>query len=55
MMPRNELTKEEIKVRIYKLKSSLYDGQEQSQSADWHDGAHNMLNRVLDILDEYRF
>jgi len=24
-----------------------------SEEGSWHDGAHSMLNRVLDILEEY--
>ncbi len=53
-MPRNMITKDEIEVRILKLKNELYDGSWTARDADWHDGAHTMLNRVLNILQEYR-
>ena len=55
MMPKNTLNKDEFKVRVYKLKSSLYDGSHCHKDGQWHDGAHHMLNRMLDMLDEYRY
>lgn len=51
---RGKVTKDEIKVRILKLKNALYNGEFQNKNGDWHDGAHHSLNSVLDILDEYR-
>tara|TARA_B100000035_G_scaffold170589_1_gene145473 strand:- start:159 stop:329 length:171 start_codon:yes stop_codon:yes gene_type:complete len=54
-MPRNHVSKDELKVRIYKLKTSLFEGDEHHRSGDWHDGAHETLNKVLDLLDEYRY
>jgi hypothetical protein len=53
-MPRNSLTKEEMRVRVMKLKQELYSGQYRSWNADRHDGAQYMLNQVLNILEEYR-
>ena len=53
-MPRNVMTKDELKCRVLKLKNELYDGMQQDRNGDWHDGAHHSLNRVLDILQEYR-
>ena len=50
-MPRNELTKDEIKCHVLKLKDELYH-------SGYSDGitflAHEYLNKVLDKLDEYR-
>lgn len=48
------IEKEEIEIRILKLKNELYDGSWSAKNADWHDGAHTMLNRVLEIIQEYR-
>jgi hypothetical protein len=53
-MPRNGMTRQEIEARIYKLKTALYNGEHHGKSGDWHDGAHDALNKVLDILQEYR-
>jgi len=53
-MPRGTMKKIEIESRLYKLKTSLYDGKHHDKNSDWHDGAHEMLNKVLDILGEYR-
>jgi len=53
-MPRNPVTKEELRHRVLKLKKELYDGSLYSKGSEWHNGAHDMLNRVLDILQEYR-
>ncbi|AOV60343.1 hypothetical protein N161109_197 [Synechococcus phage S-CAM9] len=49
------MKKDELNVRVLKLKKMLYDGTYHEANADWHDGAHHMLNKVLDVLDEYRF
>jgi len=54
LMPRNPVTKEELRHRVLKLKKELYDGSLYSKGSEWHNGAHDMLNRVLDILQEYR-
>lgn len=53
-MPRGQLTKIDLESRIYKLKTALYNGQHGSKSGDWHDGHHAAINKVLDILQEYR-
>ena len=53
-MPRNSLTKEEMRVRVMKLKQELYGGHYQYWNGDKHDGAQYMLNQVLNILEEYR-
>lgn len=52
-MPKNQVSKEELKVRVLKLKNDVYN-----ESSDvWQgekDLANKYLNRVLDILEEYR-
>ncbi len=53
-MPRNQITKIDIVSRVYKMKTSLYDGKQIDKSSEWHDGAHKALNDVLNILDEFR-
>ena len=54
MMPRNSVTKDELNCRVLKLKNELYNGQWTARNADWHEGAHTMLNRCLDMLQEYK-
>lgn len=49
------MTKDEVKVRVLKLKNELYNGTNRDKNGDWHQGAHTALNRVLDILEEYRY
>lgn len=53
-MGRNALTREEMKVRLHKMKIALYEGKHQHRSGDWHEGAHQMLTEMLNALDEYR-
>ena len=53
-MPKNQLNKDELKVRIYKLKQKVDDEPPNVWQGD-KDLAHKYLNRVLDILDEYRY
>jgi hypothetical protein len=55
VMPRNNLSLDELKVRVLKMKHALYNEQPPGKCQDWHDGAHDMLNKVLDTLDEYRY
>ena len=50
---KGKLTKIDILHRVYKMKNELYNGTQYAKSADWHDGAHDVLNRVLEILKEY--
>jgi hypothetical protein len=52
-MPRGNLTKSDMLARIYKIKTALYNGEYRHKNAGWHDGAHEALNKVLDILNEY--
>lgn len=53
-MSTGQVTKVDLTARIYKLKTSLYNGEHKEKSGLWHDGAHDALNSVLDILNEYR-
>ena len=50
------MRKHEILARVYKLKTALYDDTDMFNcfSEEKKAGAHDALNRVLDILDEYR-
>ena len=53
-MPKNQLNKEELKVRIYKLKNNI-DDEPKTVWKKEKDLAHKYLNWVLDIIDEYRY
>jgi hypothetical protein len=48
-MPRNQITKDEIKVQVEKLKTELYN----EQTYDGKDLAHKYLNKVSDKIEEY--
>lgn len=52
-MPRGKMLKVDMLARVYKLKNELYNGTNYAKSSEWHDGAHDALNKVLDILKEY--
>jgi len=53
IVSKNQLTKDEFRVRVLKLKAQLED------DPTWHsnpkDLTHKYLNKVLDIIDEYRY
>ena len=51
-MPKNQLTKDELKVRVLKLKDGLYKDQ---PGCDSKGLANKYLNKVLDLIDEYRY
>ena len=53
-MPKNQLDKDELKVRVLKLKDRLYK-EHIRHDMDMKGLAHKYLNEVLDILDEYRY
>ena len=55
-MPRSRMQKVDILARMYKLKTALYESQPPFDyfSEEKKEGAHIALNKVLDILDEYR-
>lgn len=50
-MPRNFLSKQEMKIRVLKLKNSLYEERRPEHDKEL---AHKYLNQILDILEEYR-
>ena len=51
-MSKNQLTKDELIVRVLKLKDRLYKDQ---PTWDTKGLDHKYLNEVLDIIDEYRY
>jgi hypothetical protein len=53
-MPKNQISKEELKVRVLKLKDQLYK-EHIRYDTDIKGLAHKYLNDVLDIIDEYRY
>ena len=53
-MPKNELKKEEFKNRIIKLKNDVYEEPDTVWQGD-RDMAHKYLDKVLNIIDEYRY
>ena len=53
-MPKNELKKEEFKNRILKLKNEVYNEPNTVWQGD-RDMAHKYLDKVLNIIDEYRY
>lgn len=53
-MPRAIMQKTDILARVYKLKTALFNGEHSDKSGDWHDGAHDSLNKILEILQEWR-
>jgi hypothetical protein len=50
-MSKNQITKEEIKVSVEKLKTELYN----EKTSEGKSLAHKYLNRVLDKISEYRY
>ncbi|MDA1246246.1 MAG: hypothetical protein O2787_02995, partial [Cyanobacteria bacterium] len=51
LMPKNQLTKEELKVRVLKLKDKLYSDYSSNESKEL---VGKYLNEVIDIINEYR-
>ena len=49
-MPRNSMTKDEMKYRVRKLKDMLF---KECKPESEKNLAHEYLNRVLDIIEEY--
>ena len=54
-MPRSQLTKIDMLDKVYKFKTALYNGEYRHKSAAWHEGAHDSLNKVLDIINEFGY
>ncbi len=53
-MPKNELKKDELKNRIIQLKNEVYEEPKTVWQGD-RDMAHKYLDKVLNIIDEYRY
>jgi len=53
-MPKNELKKDELKNRILQLKNDVYEEPKTVWQGD-RDMAHKYLDKVLNIIDEYRY
>jgi len=50
MKSKNQITKEEIKIQVEKLKTELYN----EKTSEGRDLAHKYPNKVLDKIAEYR-
>jgi hypothetical protein len=53
-MSKNQVKKEELKMKVLKLKDEVYN----EPPTVWQkekDLAHKYLNKMLDILEEYRY
>ena len=53
-MSKNQLIKDEFRVRILKLKNKLHN-EHIRHDMDMKGLAYKYLNEVLDIIDEYRY
>ena len=53
-MPRGQLTKDEMKVQVLKLKADLNKEWMNKNGYDPKWLAHHYLNKVLDKIEEYR-
>lgn len=54
-MPRSTMLKIDLLAKIYKEKTKLYEKEtKDTNTEDWHSGAHSAYNTMLDILNEYR-
>jgi hypothetical protein len=53
-MPRNQISKEEIKTRVLGLKNKLYV-EHIRPDMDMKGLAHKYLNEVINAIDEYRY
>ena len=53
-MPKNMLTKDEMRNRVIKLKDEVYEELDTVWQGD-RDMAHKYLDKVLNIIEEYRY
>jgi hypothetical protein len=51
-MSKNQITKDELKVRVLKLITKLYNDQLSIESKEL---VNKYLNEVINIIDEYRY
>ena len=54
-MPRANLTKVDMMSRVLKMKHELYSNLYHHYSEDQKDSAHEMLNKILDMVNEYNY
>jgi hypothetical protein len=47
------MTKRDLLARIYNHKKNLYNGYYEEQTEEWSEGAHHMLNKMLELAQEY--
>tara|TARA_A200000159_G_scaffold28641_1_gene25253 strand:+ start:165 stop:377 length:213 start_codon:yes stop_codon:yes gene_type:complete len=47
------MTKRDLLARIYNHKKNLYNGHYEEQTEEWSEGAHHMLNKMLELAQEY--
>jgi len=53
-MPRGSLHKTDMLAKVYKLKTELYNKEtDRLMTGQWYDGAHDSLDKILDIINEY--
>ena len=53
-MPKNKISKDEIRCCVLKLKHELYQEQITQYTTDPKQIAHKYLNKVLDKIEEFR-
>ena len=53
-MPKNQLKKDELKNRVLQLKNEVYEEPKTVWQGD-RDIAHKYLDKVLNIIEEYRY
>lgn len=53
-MSRNSVTKADLLIKIYKMKTNLYDGGYILKSLEWRQGANEILSELIEHLKEYR-
>ena len=49
------MTKKDLLARIYNHKKNLYNGYYEEKSEEWSEGAHHMLNKMLELAQEYGY
>ena len=50
---RGIMRKRDILARIYKHKCELFNGRYKGASEEWEEGAHYMLNKCLELCQEF--
>ena len=52
---RGIMTKKDLLARIYNHKKNLYNGYYEDKTEEWSEGAHHMLNKMLELAQEYGY